>query len=48
MSLALDFSTNFDLDSESANFGYLVFTDNNPYAAAGYNPLDVIGYFKIT
>lgn len=48
MALALDFSTNFDLDSESANFGYLVFTDNNPYAAAGYNPLDVIGYFKIT
>ena len=48
MSLALDFSTNFDLDSESANFGYLVFTDNNPYAAAGYDPTLVIGYFKIT
>ena len=48
MALALNFSVNFDLDSDSANFGYFVFTDNNPYAAAGYDPLDVIGYFKIT
>jgi len=48
MALDLQFTTNFDLDSDSATFGKFVFTDETDYVSAGYDPATVIGYFTIT
>jgi len=48
MALDLQFTTNFDLDSDSATFGKFVFTDETDYVSAGYDPANVIGYFTIT
>jgi hypothetical protein len=48
MALDLQFTVVFDLDTDSATFGKLVFEDTTDYAAAGYDPADVIGYFNIT
>lgn len=47
MALDLQFTVVFDLDTDSATYGKLVFEDTTDYADAGYDPADVIGYFKI-
>ena len=47
MALNLVFTTNFDLDSDSATFGKFVFTDTTDYTAGGYAAADVIGFFTI-
>lgn len=47
MALNLVFTTNFDLDSDSATFGKFVFTDTTDYPAGGYAAADVIGFFTI-
>lgn len=48
MSVTPNFTINFNFDSESADFGKIVLTDSNPYAAAGYDPAVVKGIFKLT
>lgn len=47
MPFTLDFTTKFDLDSESLTFGKLVFEDISDYAGAGLDPADTEGIFNI-
>lgn len=48
MALDIQFTVVFDLDSDSATFENFIFTDITDYAAAGYDPADVIGFFSVT
>lgn len=42
------FNTVFNVDKESATYGKWLFTDTTDYAALGWNPADVVGWFVIT
>lgn len=48
MALNIQFTVVFDLDSDSATFEKFIFTDITDYAAAGYDPANVIGFFSVT
>lgn len=47
MALDLQFTTLFDLDSDSGTFGNFVFEDTTDYSAGGYDSADVIGFFTV-
>ena len=48
MALVISFAANYDLDSNSANYGKIVLTDTSNYVANGILVADTFGYFNIT
>jgi len=48
MALVISFAANYNLDSNSANYGKIVLTDTSNYVANGILVADTLGYFNIT